>query len=86
MVTRIHRVTIHLSDSLESFPGRIEYSDTLQILKDDRAPSPSASSGSRCLEKKLLDHPHVGPVILELVSAVQTDNVMFASRSGDVPV
>ena len=36
--------------------------------------------------ERLLNHPHVGPVILELVSAVQADNVVFAGRSGDVPV
>ena len=45
---------------------------------------PSRSSGFQ--EKSLLNHPHLRPVILELVSAVQADDVVFAGRSGDVPV
>ena len=45
---------------------------------------PRESSGFQ--KKDLLDHPHVRPVILELVSAVQANDIVFASRSGDIPV
>src|SRR5690242_16195739 len=41
---------------------------------------------ARDKEKSLLDHPHIRPVILELVSAVQADHVMLAGRGGHVPV
>ena len=35
---------------------------------------------------KLLNHPHVCPVILEFVSAVQADDIVLAGGSGHVPV
>src|ERR1044071_3267831 len=37
-------------------------------------------------ERFLLDYPHVRPVILELMPAVQADDVMLAGRGGHVPV
>ena len=54
----------------------------LGMLEKNRAPSLRFGM----LEKALLDHPHVCPVILELVSAVQADDVVLTGRSGNVPV
>jgi hypothetical protein len=51
MATRVYGVTMHLSGSLESFPAGSNIHTTVQIFKDDRIPSPLASSGSGCLEK-----------------------------------
>ena len=34
---------------------------------------------------KLVDHPHIGPVIFKLVAAIQADNVVLSGRRGYVP-
>ena len=44
---------------------------------------PSRGSG---LQKELADHPHVRPVILEFVAAIEADNVMLAGGRWHVPV
>jgi hypothetical protein len=38
------------------------------------------------VEYKLVNHPHVRPVILELVAAVQADDVVLAGGNGHIPV
>ena len=45
-----------------------------------------ALAALRGVRKKLFDYPHVRPVIFELVSAVQADNVVLTGRRGNVPV
>src|SRR5215467_7264640 len=45
------------------------------------------SSASISGEKRgLVDHPHVGPVILELMAAIEADDVVPAGRGGHIPV
>jgi hypothetical protein len=36
-------------------------------------------------KQRLLNHPHIGPVIFELVAAVQANYVMLAGGRGDIP-
>ena len=37
-------------------------------------------------QKELVDHPHIGPVVLKLVATIQTDHVVLAGGSWQVPV